>query len=352
MKKYVLEGVSYMKELGFGIIGCGFISGCHALAIKDCENARLIGATDVFAPNAEKFTKEHGIRNFATVEELLACDEIDVVCICTPSGFHAPNALQAIRAGKHVIVEKPLALNTKDCDELIAEAKKQGVKAAVISQVRFSDGFARLKDLIESGRLGKVVMADLKMKYFRNEEYYSSSSWRGTWEHDGGGALMNQGIHGIDLMLGTMGDVKSVQGLARTLRHDIETEDTATAIFEFENGAIGCVCGTTSAYPGYPRLLTISGTKGSVALQDEDFVVWDIEGEEKPADFGQNKGPGGGASSNTDISYIGHYRQITNFIDAVLNDKEPTCSFEVGKKAVELITSIYEASQKDTTVKL
>ena len=198
------------NQFGFGIIGCGVISNWHAQAIMASDGGYLAGAVDNKPENRDAFCLKYGVRSFQTVEEMLESPDVDIVCICTPSGFHARNALAAIKAGKHVLIEKPMALNTDDCDAIIEAASEANVKAGVVSQFRFARTSRTMKSVIAEGRLGRVVTADLFMKYYRSQDYYDASKWRGTWELDGGGALMNQGIHGVDTILNIMGDRKSV----------------------------------------------------------------------------------------------------------------------------------------------
>ena len=204
-----------MKKLGFGIVGCGVISEWHARAISGIEGIVLVGATDRNQDSREKFAGKFGIVAFDTYEQMLACRDIDVVCICTPSGLHSSMAVQAADAGKHIIVEKPMALNLEQADQIIRACDRNYVKLTVISQLRFTEAVSRMKDAVDQGLPGKLVMGNLYMKYYRSQEYYDSSSWRGTWAMDGGGALMNQGIHGIDLLQYIMGDVKSVFAYAK-----------------------------------------------------------------------------------------------------------------------------------------
>ncbi len=332
-------------KYGFGIWGCGVISNWHMRAILASNGGYPVGAVDIKPEYSEALCKRYGIRQFMTPDEMLECPEVDVVCICTPSGFHAENATKAIKAGKHVLVEKPLALNTDGCDEIIEAAKKQNVKVGVVSQLRFAETTRRLKSLITCGELGRVVTADLFMKYYRSQEYYDASKWRGTWELDGGGALMNQGIHGIDTLLYIMGPVKSVYGMARTLARNIEVEDTASAVLEFANGTLGLIQGTTSVYPGYPREIVISGTKGTVGISEEIFIEWNIEGKSIPDDIKLGGGMSSGASDPQNISNEGHLAQINDFIESIRTDRRPAVDLREGRRAVELITAIYESSR-------
>ncbi len=339
------------KTYGFGIIGCGFIAEHHTLSIKHA-GARLVGVTDVSEERAKGFALKHGAMHFKTIEEMLSSDAVDIVCICTPSGFHKENALQAIRAKKHVLVEKPLALTLDDCDLLVEEAKKYKVTAAVVSQSRFFPVSQILRSVVKENRLGRIVTADLTMKYYRSEEYYKVSPWRGTWKHDGGGALMNQGIHGIDLLLSVMGEVKFVHGLTRTLARNIETEDTVAAVLEYGNGALGLIQGTTSVYPGYPRNFVVSGTKGTVGVTENAFSEWKIEDEDIPDGITICKARNSGAATPENINFEEHIPQINDMIEAVRDNRPPISSFEDGRRAVELITAIYQSSKTGKTVYL
>jgi len=337
--------VNSRGQFGFGILGCGVIANWHVQAIQASDGGYFAGAADVRHEYAEALCTKHGVKCFDSVEAMLESPEVDVVCICTPSGFHARNALEAIKAGKHVLVEKPLALNTEDCDRIIEAAAEMNVKAGVVSQYRFSKTSKILKSLITESRLGRVVTADLFMKYHRSQEYYDSSKWRGTWELDGGGALMNQGIHGVDTILNIMGPVKCVYGMARTLARNIEVEDTASAVLEFSNGALGFVQGTTSVYPGYPREIVISGTKGTVAISEDIFVEWNIEGEAIPPEIQLGGQMMSGANDPKNISTEGHLAQINDFIESIIEDRRPAVDLREGRRAVELITAIYESSR-------
>jgi len=340
-------------ELGFGIIGCGVISNWHAQAIQASNGGHLVGAADVKPRYAEEFCRKYGIRQFSSIEDMIESPDIDVICICTPSGFHARLALSVINAGKHVLCEKPLALNTEDCDKIIEAADEMDVKAGVVSQSRFCETTQILKQLVNESRLGRIVTADLYMKFFRSQEYYDSSKWRGTWELDGGGALMNQGIHGVDTILNIMGPVKTVYGMARTLARNIEVEDTASAVLEFSNGALGVIQGTTSVYPGYPREIVLSGTRGTVACTEDGFTKWDIENESIPEGIviGGDHHPQG-ANDPKNITTEGHLTQINDFIEAIKDDRRPAVDLREGRRAVELITAIYESSRTMSPISL
>ncbi|MBR5264686.1 MAG: Gfo/Idh/MocA family oxidoreductase, partial [Clostridia bacterium] len=253
------------RKIGFGIIGCGVIADFHANALFGLsEEAVLVGVADARLPAAERFAKEKQVRAFASVEEMLACPEIDVVTICVPSGLHAELAIKAANAGKHIIVEKPMAITKEQLDAMEEACTRNGVMLSSVAQSRFTSGVRKAKQAIEDGYLGKMVCADVYMKFNRTQEYYNTGGWRGTKAMDGGGALMNQGIHGVDLLLYLAGDVKSVYAVSKTLARQIEVEDTLSAVLEFKSGATGVIQATTSVYPGYPRRLELNGDKGTI----------------------------------------------------------------------------------------
>ncbi len=338
-----------MKKFGFGIVGCGAISNMHAGAVNAIESADLVACTDVNEKSLTEFSKKYVIEAYGDFNTMLADKRIDAVCICTPSGLHKRFCIEAAKAGKHIVVEKPMALTTEDCDEIIKACDENGVKLEVISQNRFKKSFRYVKTLVDEGKLGRIVSADIYMKYYRSPEYYASSNWKGTWAMDGGGALMNQGIHGVDILLFIMGKVKSVFGYTRTLVRDIEVEDTASAVVEFENGALGVIQGTTSVAPGYPRKMEINGDKGSITLIEGDITVWDIEGLDKP-DFKA----AAGRSHNDPMAFNieGHVLQITDLIESIENGTEPFVSHREGRKPIELITAIYDSSRTGKRIEL
>lgn len=341
-----------MKKLGFGIVGCGTVSTWHAQSVKAIEGTYLAGVTDVNKNTRDQFAKKYGVRSYDNYEHMLQQKDIDVVSICTPSGLHAPLAIQAAKAGKHIIVEKPMALNVKEADTMIEACEQNNVKLAVISQLRFSDATTRLKGALDEGLLGKLLVGTLSMKYYRSQAYYDQSSWRGTWKMDGGGALMNQGIHGIDLFQYMMGNVKSVFAHTRTMVRNIETEDTAVAILEFENGALGTIEGTTSIYPGYPRMLEINGSKGTIALEEDSILKWVIEGQNIPEGIVLGDRTNDSSSNPTAFGIDGHKKQIEDMAHAIWEDRKPLVDQHEGKKPVEIITAVYESSRTGKMITL
>jgi UDP-N-acetyl-2-amino-2-deoxyglucuronate dehydrogenase len=339
-------------KLGFGIIGCGMISGWHAEAISRIPRARLVGVADNVAKLRNGLAVKYGVASYDSVEQMLADPDIQVVSICTPSGLHAPLAIRSAQAGKHVIVEKPMALNLQDADRMIDTCERNQVKLGVISQLRFSATIQQIKQALDEHSLGRVVLGDLYMKFNRTQEYYDQGNWRGTWEMDGGGALMNQGIHGVDLLRYLMGPVKSVTAHARTLARKIEVEDTAVAILEFQNGALGVIEATTSVYPGSTRRLEVNGDRGSVVLEENSIVRWDIQGQTQPPDILAEHAQSDTSSNPGAFGVEGHLYQISDLVDAIFNDRRPVVDGKEGRNALEIILAVYRSSSAGELVLL
>ena len=254
--------------IGFGIIGCGMISQFHAKAILDIRGTKIVGCFDQYAPSAERFAKEYKCEAYDDLKKMLANDDIDVVTICTPSGAHMEPAVAAANAGKHVIVEKPLEITLKRCDKIIDACEKNGVVVSAIFPSRFHESSRLMKQAIDKGRFGRLTLGGSYVKWFRTQEYYDSGAWRGTWELDGGGALMNQAIHSVDLLTWLMGPAKSITARTSTLAHErIDVEDVAVASIEFENGALGVIEASTAVYPGYLKRIEIHGTHGTAVFK-------------------------------------------------------------------------------------
>ena len=272
--------------MGFGIVGCGMIADFHARAINDVRGAKLIGGYDQVPAAADRLGDKFGCRAYHDLKDMLADPDVDVVTIGTPSGAHLEPAVAAARAGKHVIVEKPLEITLRRCDKIIAECEKAGVTLSTIFPSRFHASSVEMRRAVDAGRFGRLTVGDAFVKWYRSQEYYDSGAWRGTWELDGGGALMNQAIHTVDLLSWLMGPVAEIRAQTGLLAHRrIDVEDVAMAVLQFENGALGVIQGTTSVTPGYPRRLMINGDKGSIELVEGDITIWDVKGIEKP-DFG------------------------------------------------------------------
>ncbi len=338
-----------MKKFGFGLIGCGAIARCHANAISDIENAKLVAVYDFNYEFGKKFAEEHNCKVYRTLDELLSNSEIDIVNICTPSGLHFEQIIASAKAKKNVIVEKPIVITEEQMQKVIEAVEENNIKVEVISQLRFTYSIKTLKDAIDAGKLGKIYLADYRMKWYRTPEYYAQAGWRGTWAMDGGGALMNQGIHGIDLIQYLMGGIKSVYADCRTLKHDIEVEDSANILVEYNNGAIGVIQATTAAKPGYNRKIEVHAEKGTVILSDDTIELWDIEDMEKPQ-LGVSMANSGSVAMDFSNEY--HRLQFIDLIDAIANDRKPLVDVYEGKKPVEIILAAYKSNKEKTKIEL
>lgn len=333
---------------GFGIIGCGMISGFHARALAAIDGARLVGVYDPNSASMARAAEAYGVGTFDSMEAMLACPEIDAVCVLTPNGLHAPIALQALAAKKHVVVEKPMAITLEDADRLVAASEAARLQLCVISQLRFSPAVQAVKRALEAGAFGKIVSASLSMKYYRDASYYTGSGWRGTWAMDGGGALMNQGIHGVDLLQYLAGPVRRVHAVCKTQTRPIETEDSAAAILEFASGAVGTLEASTTCAPGYPRRLEICGDRGGVTLEEEDILRWDL-----PIPKPDLTAHSGAASSDPSaIDARGHERQLRNMVAAIQSGEQLLVDAREGRKPVRIILSVYESARTHSTVTL
>ena len=328
-------------KLGFGLMGCGVAAGFHANAIMSFDDMTLVGVCDAHRESGETFAQKYGCTAFDSPEALLACEDIDAVCICTPSGLHAEQALAALRAGKHVLCEKPLAVTAHDAALVAKAAEGAGLTVDTVAQLRLTEGVRQLKEALAKGRLGKVTLVQLDMVYHRSDEYYASAPWRGTRAMDGGGALMNQGIHGMDLLLYLLGPVKRVQAAAATLVRPIETEDTAAAVLEFAHGALCTVAAATSVSPGAPRRLRVCGSEGCVTLTEDAITEWAVAGRKAPIPTGS-----GYASCDRPeaVPAEAHAGVLRDFADAVRAGRKPVSTAADGHNAVALIESIYRAA--------
>lgn len=334
--------MNIMKKIwNFGILGCGLVANIHTEALSRIEEANLIGVADNNLAAAESFAQKQGVKAYENYAEMLSDPEVDVVCVCTPSCFHAQNAIEALRHGKHVVLEKPMALTPEEADEVIAVCEETGKYLTVISQLRFSEDIVKVKKLIEEKAFGKISLCNLYMKYWRSKEYYASSSWKGTKKFDGGGALINQGIHGVDLLEYIMGPIKDVEGKIRTLSHAIEVEDTAVALLEFVSGALGVIVASTCAYPGFDRKMEIHGDKGYVILEENRIVKMMLDDVKTKIKIEESVST---ASDPATMPSFLHELQIKNLLGALQGKESLLVDHYEGKKAVRLINAIYRSS--------
>ncbi len=346
-----------MKKFGFGIIGCGMIAGFHSKAIK-AAGGELIGCYDRIPLAAERIAQENGCVAYDNLQEMLANPAIEIVTIGTPSGAHQDPAVAAAEAGKHVIVEKPLEVTLERCDRIIDACNKAGVVLSTVFPSRFHPSSVQLKKAIDQNRFGKLTLGDAIVKWFRTQEYYDSGNWRGTWALDGGGALMNQAIHSVDLLTWLMGPVSEITALTGLVAHErIEVEDVAVAALRFKNGAFGTIEATTSAYPGYLKRIEIHGIEGSAVIEEEDIIKWDFkESTEEDAAIreamaGKLSG-GGGAADPAAISFKPHAKQFADVMKAIETGGKPSIDGYEGRRSVEVIMGVYESAKTGRTVRL
>jgi predicted dehydrogenase len=333
-------------SLGIAIVGAGMVARYHAQAIAATAGARLVATSRADPAKAEAAAAEFGVPCETRIEALLARPDVDAVCICTPSGAHAAQAIAAARAGKHVLVEKPMALTLADADAMIAACREAGVRLGVALQRRTEPAYQAVRRAITEGALGQLVLGLAHIPYHRTQAYYDSAAWRGTWAQDGGGALMNQGIHIADLLVWFMGDAAEVQARAATVAHRIEVEDDVVATVRFKTGALGSVLATTAAAPGFPHRVEVYGTRGGVQLEAEAVVRW--EGEAAPpidASLKPGTAAAGAGSSPTGITATAHARILADFVAAVREGRPPMVPGEEGRRSLALVLAIYEAAR-------
>jgi len=343
---------------GFGIVGCGVVAPTHVDAVAAQPGAHLVAVTDIVPERAQAFAEEHHVDWHADLDGLLARSDIDVVSVCVPSGLHAEIGVRAAEAGKHIVVEKPIEITLRAADRLIEATDRAGVQMTVISQHRFDRGARELRALVDSGRLGRLVLGDAHVKWYRTQGYYDSGDWRGTWVLDGGGALMNQGVHYVDLLRWMMGPVEQVTAICATESHEIEVEDTALALLRFSSGAVGLLEASTAVFPGFPERLEVSGTAGTVIL--EDGVIREQEFLDERGEIGAYgaKARGRDLSSTTAaadpaaISASAHAVQLGDFLAALDSGGSPLMTGSEGRAALEIITAVYQSAAEGRPVRL
>lgn len=354
--RHPVANTSPPRTLGFGIIGLGMIAEFHAQAIAQLANARLEGVATRNPEKLRAFAQKHAVP-FATahIDELVARPEVDIVCITTPSGSHLEPALAAIRAGKHLVIEKPIEITVARTDEILRAAEAARVQIAPIFQGRFGDGARRVKAAVDAGRLGRLVLASNYVKWHRTAQYYTPP--RGLYANDGGGAVINQAIHGLDLLLWFAGMPAEVFAWrTRRVHTGIEVEDTACAVLKFRDGALGAFEASTALWPGWSRRHELCGEHGSIVLEDDRIVRWEFR-EARPEDDairagGQANALGSGASNPSAISVEGHRRQLQDFVDALRAGRPPALDGREGRKAVALVNAIYESAERGKPVAL
>jgi UDP-N-acetyl-2-amino-2-deoxyglucuronate dehydrogenase len=344
-----------MKTWNFGIVGAGLIADFHARAIGDIPNAKFVACCDTNVPRAQALAGKYGATAYGSYEEMLKNDDIDVVTIATPSGLHMEPTVAAAQAGKHVICEKPLEITLERIDAMIAAHEKAGTRLGGVFPYRFNDMMAPVRDAIKTGRFGTITYASVYVPWWRTDAYYKDS-WHGTWKLDGGGALMNQSIHMVDMLCDLMPPIESVQAYTATLGHKMEAEDAAVAALRYTNGALGLIYGTTASYPGQFRRFEITGTKGTVINVENSITVWQFA-DQRPEDepirqkFMTIQG-GGGVADPAAITHENHTRNFKAFLDSLEKGAEFWISGPEARKAVEVILAIYQSAREGRLVRL
>jgi len=345
-----------MQKMRFAVVGAGMIGQLHAKVITEMADAELVAVCSRDLDRARDLTDQFGGEPTTDFEAMIARSDIDAVTICTASGEHALYGIPAAEAGKHVMVEKPIDISLENADRLIDACEKNGVKLGVIFQLRFLDAPQEIKKAIDGGEIGKMVMADCYMKFYRHQSYYDGSRWKGTLALDGGGALINQGVHGLDLLLYLAGDVACVKSYTAILAHEnIEVEDTCVACLKYENGALGVLQATTSIHPDFQQRIELHGTEGTIILEgtEETWIAhWETfkggkrETEKKVIEVS-------GAHAVLEEGGEAHRRQIADFIASVREDKKPLVDGHEGRRSLRVVRAVYEsaASGQEVTVK-
>lgn len=338
------------KVLNFAIIGCGVIAPSHANAINHVNGAKLYAVCDIIKEKADNFSEKFGAEKvYYDYKELLKDVKVDVVCVCTPSGLHGEISIATAQSGKNIVCEKPMEITNEKNAAVIEAVRSCGVKMQCIFQRRTMAAAVATKKAIEEGKLGKIVLASAHLKYYRDQDYYNSAGWRGTWELDGGGALMNQGVHGVDLLSWMVGEkVVSIVAKTGTLARNIEVEDTAVALLQFEGGGYGVIEGATTVYPGLDTKFEIHGEYGTIIFTDSGIEKWEFLKEQ--VTMPQVSEKLGGASNAANISSQGHQILIQDMVNAINENREPMIPPEEGKNAVKIIRAIYTSSSEKREV--
>jgi UDP-N-acetyl-2-amino-2-deoxyglucuronate dehydrogenase len=334
-----------------GLVGGGNISETHARAASGIPG---VAVAAVFGTNQEKVARlsaQHGATAYSDFEKFLAHRPMDLVAIGSPSGLHAEQGIAAARRGLHVLTEKPLDINTARADAFIAAAAEAGVKLGVFFQDRFKADLMQVKEWVAAGLLGRMVLADARVKWFRPASYYSDSRWRGTLRLDGGGALINQAIHTVDLLLWLCGEVSTVQAVRKTALHKIEAEDTLVATLEFKNAAVGSLQAATSVFPGYPRRVELTGSEGTVIIEHDRLLAADLR--EPPKDLRATGDDQNASATSPTVSDVrGHQAVLEDFVHAIKTNTVPRCSGAEGRRSVALVEAIYQACATGKRVEL
>jgi UDP-N-acetyl-2-amino-2-deoxyglucuronate dehydrogenase len=328
--------------VGFAVVGAGLVGPRHAEFATKAEGAALRVVCDLREDRGRPLAEQFGAEWVPDFREVVRREDVDVVTVCLPTALHLDVAAAAAEAGKHVMVEKPLELDVARARRLIEVCRRSGVRLAAVFNRRFVYGTRRTREVVRNGDLGRLLVADMRFKAWRPQSYYSESGWRGTWDREGGGALINQGIHGVDLLTWIAGPIRRVAGHARHLRHDIEADDTTMAVAEFESGALGVIECTTSVTPRQGDWLEFHGERGSILLANYKIAEWQLEHVEPGAPHpeetllpGYEKGVD-----------LGHFLQVQDMADAVAQDRDPAVTGEDALHSLAVVQAIYQSERR------
>lgn len=328
-----------------GIIGGGNISETHARAAQAVRGLDVVAFYGLNHERTARLARQYGGSAYDDFETFLRHRPMDLVAIGSPSGLHAEQGIAAARRGLHVLIEKPLDITTERADALIAAAEAAGVKLGVCFQDRLRPAALEMKAMLDAGEIGKPVMISGRVKWYRPPEYYAGSRWRGTWALDGGGALMNQAIHTVDLILWLCGPVARVCGCTATRVHNIEVEDTAAAVLEFVSGAVGTIEAATSVFPGYNRRLEVTGSEGTLVLEHDRLIAVDLRLPRARSEAPRTADANTSASSPVVSDESAHRRVLEDFVHAIETNGSPACDGREGRRSVELVQAIYASAR-------
>lgn len=339
------------KKIGVGLVGLGNISDIHAQAVENSDKGQLVATFSSSEKKNKRFSDRYKTRGYTTYEDFLKDPDLNCVSVCTPSGKHLDFGKTAAEAGKHVVIEKPIEVTLKRASTLIKSCKKNDVKLAVIYQSRFTKDAIKMKKAINQGQIGDLFMAVASVKWFREQKYYTSAPWRGTLELDGGGAVINQSIHTVDLLQWMLGDMDTIYAYKGTFTHEgIEGEDNAAASFRFKSGVIGTFVASTSIVPPTPRRIEIHGSKGTALLDETTFRL--LRTEEDLKNSRKTDDPAGAKSPMANLQYAPHKNQYNKIFDAILNDREPPVSGPESMKSLAFVSGLYKSAETGQPVSL
>lgn len=341
-----MESRKLTRNLKAGMIGAGSSATNIAATIATIENLNLVAIADKNIDAAKKIAADHDAKIVCDDYKDVCDDEsVDFVIISVPHGLHHEMTMHALKHGKHVLVEKPIATKIEDAEEMIDTAREKNLKLGVHFQCRFFDAVQEAKKLIDGGRLGKILQANVSVMWYRDDDYYQKSGWRGTWALEGGGSLINQAIHPVDEMVHLVGSVKTLFGLWDHAMHDIEVDDLTAAAFQFENGAFGTLQTSTATKAAFPAKLTIFGSDGAIQIDGNILTIHDADGKEKVIDYAaKHGGQVGSAKDPSKFSLLAHGRMMMDFCNAIIEDREPVVNGEAALESLKVVRAVYESN--------